>query len=93
MNLPYIKEDKPYPEPMDWFAPTDVQSKLLAIRTIGEFKFDDKLLKREWSYILIWAFSKTSLILSMILKIDMVPSKSFSKILNSLSYSVYNPSG
>ena len=51
MNLPYVKDDRSYPEPMDWTAPTDVYSKLLAIKTIGEFKFDDKLLKREHNFL------------------------------------------
>ena len=56
MNLPYVKDDKPYPEPMEWSAPTDVTSKLLAIKTIGEFKFDDKLLKREFMIMLCFEF-------------------------------------
>ena len=47
MSVPYIKDDKPYPVPTDYIEPTDVTSKLLAIKTIGTFKFEDKLLKRE----------------------------------------------
>ena len=47
MGVPYIKDDKPlHTVPPDYTEPTDVYSKLLAIKTIGEFKFEDKLLKR-----------------------------------------------
>ena len=46
MGTQYFKDDKPLPPvPADYTPPTDVTSKLLAIKIIGEFKFEDKLLK------------------------------------------------
>ena len=56
MGVPYIKDDKPYPISPDYQTPLDEGSKLLAIKTIGEFPFEDKLLKRRF-HTLFHAFS------------------------------------
>ena len=46
MGVPFVKDETAYTVPMDYTEPTDINSKLLAIKTIGEFKFEDKHLIR-----------------------------------------------